>query len=394
MMSGSFVISLLVHLAVLLILGGIVIVPAAVEKFMPVTSVAPPPMEIPEPPPMDEALSDPTEESGSPIGEVKEAIPQSQEEASVVDALVIDSSTAQSPRLNTGLGAGTIDTEAFAARASGANGLGGSGGGAGRGTGKKTFFGSTEKIENTLVGRLYSFKQDRARHLTPRTMANIQEKLMDFIAQRFAVSALKELFVSPTLLYTTYVMLPNIPSEEAPKAFNVEKEMQPGNWMIHYTGWVAPTVDGIYRFTGSCDGYLIVAVDGKVVLDGSVINAWEHKPRGHDWMIHGDITKWVNTAPIIPSRFNYIPLVPGDWIPWRAKELHKLDIVLFSNGTLSSYSLLMEEKGRQYKKNEKGEPSLPLFRVSSALVRMPADTKESAYPDFIMGPVFTARHQQ
>lgn len=357
MMGGSFAVSLVVHAAILLILGSIVIVPAAMEKLMPVTSVAPPPMEIPEPPPLEEVASDPTEDAGSPIGEVREVSNQESQQASDLEALVVDNPLASAPRMNAISSAGTLSADAFAARTSGAGGQGGSGGGTGRGTGRKTFFGSTEKTDGTLVGRLYDLKQDRSRK---KIAPNIGATLRAFVEARFSASAFQGLYLSPTPLYATYAFFPRINAMEGPKAFDVEKEVEPVNFLVHYTGIVAPPTDVMVRFCGYGDDWLIVAVSNKIVLDGS----WGTIPK-HDYF------GW-HAPEESKTLFPGANFTKGDWIDWKANDFKKIDIVWSETGAaVSSLGVYVDIKGRTYKTGADGLPEYPLFRLSPLKVKMP-----------------------
>ena len=49
-------------------------------------------------------------------------------------------------------------------------------------------------------------------------------------------SMLNDYFKAPKPLYATQIMIPNMPADEGPKAFAMEKEVQPSRWLVHYKG--------------------------------------------------------------------------------------------------------------------------------------------------------------
>lgn len=382
MMGGSLAISVLMHAMILLIIGSIVIVPAAVEKFMPVTSVAPPPMDIPEPPPLDEVVTESVEEAGTPIGEVQEASPQPQN-VSDIDALVVDSTAANAPRLNASSSTtGIMDNNAFASRTGG--GLGGSGGGAGRGIGKKTFFGATEKVDNTLTGRFYDLKMDRSRKPLPE--ASYQKMFVD---SNFSAAAFQQCYMAKVPLYASHLLIPNLESVEAPKAFGAEKDIREDSFVVHYTGYVAPLTSMTVRFAGYGDDWLIVGIDGKVTLDGS-----------YNTYHGGTATAWRSSEPGVfifsQNKFCY-----GDWIEWKANEFKRIDILIGDAIAKppaigkTSAALYIQVKGKNYEKLPNGILKLPLFQLSSEKIKLPETAKENSnYIAFeVTGPIFKAKQQ-
>lgn len=389
MIGGSFAVSLVVHAILLLIIGSIVIVPAAMEKIMPVTSVAPPPMDIPEPPPMDDSTpADSLEEEGTPISEVKEAATSREETtASELDALVVDSPLANAPRLNASSGTGALSSDVFAERSAPS----GSGGTGNRGTGKggrTTFFGSQEKFDNSMIGKFYDLKQTRSR--TPST-GDSAVVLRDFFASGFTPAKLKDYFSPSQLLYAPYIFLPWMKADEAPKAYGVEKDVKPSRWVAHYRALVAPPTDGTFRFVGVADDFLVVGINGQVVLDGSypVVS----KPDKSDsWAL----TAWRPKDPTFRVRGSAIPMAYGDWIEWRASEFKKIDVLVgeWPGGQFYAY-LLIQQKGKNYKTGDNNSPILSLFRLDGAKIEFPPEIlKANNYPEYSTGPIFKAKHVQ
>lgn len=373
MFRGSFAISLLVHGIVLLIIGSIVIVPGAVRRLMPVATVAPPPIEVPEPPKLEEIPPDASPDAGgSPIGDQAPEASASQD-AAQMDALVVDSATASSPRLNASPGASTITSNVF--KQGGGGGQGGSGGGTGsgigRGSGKgTTFFGAAQKFDNSLEGRFFDLKQSPARVATPGSPGG---PLGNTILKEFVESGFDEVkfgnkYYSPSIhLFASHIFIPTIPATLGPKFFNVEKTVKPNAYIIHYKGLVAPPASGTYRFMGSADDWLAVALDGKVVFEGSLQD--------------GIFTSWKTSSD------------GGDWIDWKSNDFKRLDIVIGERpGGVSHFWLFIQEQGREYAKGGNGRPVLPVFRVDNVKVELPPGTDPGTYPEFAQdGPVFKVK---
>lgn len=397
MVRGSFAISLLVHGLILLLIGSIIIVPGVVREMAHIVPVAPTPTVVPEAPKMEEEASESKADdaSGSPIGDVPDPSSTSTTPDASVDALAVVSPVSTGPSMNATPGASSVPGAFSDGKAAIGGGNGtevGGRSGPGLGKGAKTFFGSREKFEGSLVGRFYDKTQDRARKPILWDQFGIQT-MKEFISSGFAPSKLNRYFSAPQPLYTSSIMMPLIRYDEAPKAFSVEKEVNGKeiNWLVHYQAMVAPTVDGTYRFVGNGGPYLIIGVNDKVVLDGSLVVYWDYVHPGQ----HVAVTDWKNSDPRFPAAMaeHNRALVPGDWIEWKANDYRKLDIVISDRSTVWFWAyLLIEEKGKNYQMCKDGSPILPVFRVSTTEVEMPPDVDKRNYPEFIMGPVFKAQH--
>lgn len=256
----------------------------------------------------------------------------------------------------------------------------GKGGGAGVGTGKiggtMRFFGSKEKVTNALVGTFYDLKQTRNRKETGVTPDQFHRIFRDFVEDGWRASSLAKYFRSPNRLYATQIFIPNMSADEGPKAFEMQKEVQPSRWLVHYQGSVSPPVDGKYHFVGGGDDVMIVRFNGKVVLD----RCWEqrdeqwHAPQNYDYGYTG-----------IPNGF-----ARGDAVEVRVGEYYDIEILIGEQpGSLVFFSLLIEQEGVEYQKDAKGNPILPVFRLADIAVpdAQPGQTFPPYQPN---GPVWKA----
>jgi hypothetical protein len=149
--------------------------------------------------------------------------------------------------------------------------LGGSGGGSGGGIGKGkvklgSLFGSRGLGGSALTGYFYDFKQDQDKKPIRHNYSTIAKAFTDSWNEK----VLKEYYKSKDPLQVTQIFMPNMPADEAPKAFEVDKDCQPRAWMIHYKGKFAAPHNGTFRFAGAADDVLVVRVNNDIVFDGKL----------------------------------------------------------------------------------------------------------------------------
>ncbi|MFA6288048.1 MAG: PA14 domain-containing protein [Opitutaceae bacterium] len=239
----------------------------------------------------------------------------------------------------------------------------------------------------TLVGRLYDLKQFRTRKpnpdlekLGPGRLALTETA--NFVRSGWNSRSLSEFFQAPTVLYATQIFVPMMPAAEAPKAYGVEKTIQPNAWIAHYKGKVSPPATGAYRFVGTGDDFLAVRIDGRLVLDaggGKVSNFKTDRPQSPAYSYNYSQGPW-----IIKHRGG---VVVGNRVELRAGLFYDLDIV-FSEGPGGAFCamLLFEQEGVSYEKDAKGNPLLPVFRVADSKVEQTQNT----LPFMPDGPIWKA----
>lgn len=385
MVRGSFAISLLVHGLILLLLGSIIIVPGVVKQMTHITA-APQPTALPPPPKLEEETPDAKADDGggSPLSDMPDPSSTSTTQDATMDALTVASPVNAGPSMNAMSGASPVPGTF-------AGGKGGSGGGTGTGVGRGSgagigsgtrFFGSKEKLDNALVGRLYDFKQDRTHKKVTPTPDEVMKAL---IHSSFSSSSLSKFYVSPTPLYASHIFFPRIDATEGPAAFNVEKEVEPVNFMVHYTGLVAPPKDITMRFCGYGDDWLVVALNDRVLLDAS----WATSPT---YDAQHNILKWKSPEPV-KTLFPGASFTHGDWFEWKADDFKKMDVVWSeTGGGVSSLGLFIEIKGETYQEGSDGVPLYPLFRLSAEKIDLPSDVNAHPYHPFAAdGIIFKAK---
>lgn len=277
----------------------------------------------------------------------------------------------------------------------GSPGAGGPGAGQGAGIGNlkapiMPLFGFKEAPSAaTLVGRLYDLKQNRSKKpnpdLTKLGPGNLAIKeVSDFIKGGWTSSSLSQFYQAPTALYATQIFVPVMSADEAPKAYGVEKEVQPRAWIAHYRGRVSPPANGVYRFVGAGDDLMAVRLDGRLVLDcgGAKGSAFKTDRTGNakpSYNYSYQQNVWVDK---MRGGFTV-----GNRMELRAGQFYDIDIV-FSEGPggLFCAMLLFEQEGVEYKKDGKGNPILPIFRIADNKTE-PARSAPQFDPD---GPVWRA----
>jgi hypothetical protein len=245
-------------------------------------------------------------------------------------------------------------------------GGGGIGGGTGKGAGGGTipFFGFRGKQEGGLVGTFYDLKQTPDRK--PTDMASPPGEQMDpdgplsqlymEVVRKFSKtwhsSVLRKYFQAPTKLVASQVFIPYLSAEEAPKAFDVEKECQPRRWLVHYQGTILPPRDGRFRFVGRADDILLVRCKGRNVLDASL--------PGRVVDPDANETEEAARSGTDPD----LPLAAGRWIEMRKGEPTSIEVLVGENpGGLFGAWLMIEEKGA-----EKGGGGFSVFQLKEGKI--------------------------
>lgn len=349
---GSAGISLFVHLGLFFLVGGVVVVEYAVPRSNMTGELAPVvsedsevvPEESPEPAGEPEAAENPSEAETAPA----ESAPL-ELSVSPVDVLSISTpvSSFQMPAMGGGTGGAGTGSAAGSPSSS-------------QGKGQKgkisNPFGGAERVNNaSLEGILFDLKQTRSGNSTNMTSAKYEEVLREFFAKKWNRGILNEYYQVKKPLYASQIYMPLMGAELAPKAFGVEKEVKPSQWLILYSGTIQAPKSGRYRFAGYADDVLGVRIDGKNVLDGSRPSWKPGSPMLRDLPAQ-DVLAHV----IANGHMSY-----SDWIYLAENEDHTIEILVGEQpGVRFCAFLFIEEKNGNYRKGVNGRPILPLFRTA------------------------------
>ncbi|GAB4241560.1 MAG: hypothetical protein OHK005_04690 [Candidatus Methylacidiphilales bacterium] len=375
-----FITSVLLHGGILVLLGGAVLVPGIIPKAPFVGEmVVPSALESTEEVPIDDFLTEDPVAVDAPQMEMPETVPSAPSAEQTYDVIATATMTPGSTfSLPIGTGIVGAGTASFGT---------GSGTGTGQsavkpGRGMKTFFGSSEVIEGGLTGTFYDLKRLRNGNPAP---SGFVEKIREFTDGNWRPSILNKYYSVSRKLFATQFYIPLMPAEEAPKAFEVEKEVQPKQWVINYTGQFSPPVRGKYRFVGYADDLLIVRVDNKVVLNGSR-NSSQHAVA---WTPDSD-----GGARFTVSNSENPPsggLIFGNWLELNPGTNYSINVLIGENpgGEFCAF-LFVEQEGRTYKKAQNGRPLLPLFRTAreGINIKMKDERSTPSFDNSSNAPVF------
>jgi len=298
----------------------------------------------------------------------------------------------------------SLDTGSLSGGMSGKGSGGGSGSGQGLGVGDSmgigigsggigTVFGVSSKDKNALVGTFYDLKQDKNRKPTPlgeitnaAQIANgTRDVLANFVKQGWNERSFANYYQASQKLYLTKITMPSINADEAPKAFNCEKEVKGSRWVVIYRGLVRPPKTGKYRFVGAGDDVLTVRFNRKNVFDFGYELAtgnFSFRPKRAQAVSSGD-KEWkkfrrdlsmpdpVQLRPYpIPGRITQDlgGLAVGEEFEANANTDYPIEIMVseIPGGFFCAY-LLIEEVGVEYPKTPQGLPLIPIFRTSGDL---------------------------
>ena len=222
-----------------------------------------------------------------------------------------------------------------------------------------------------FIGYLYDLKQTSGRKPSGMTTGHYHSWVIDFIKSEWEPRLLAPYYKSPKPLATPCIYIPTLKATEGPRAFGVEKEVQPDMYVVWYHVRAAPPKEGTYHFAGIGDDVLVVRVDGHTVLDGSLSNIWSSRSGQKSYPIQN----------FKPSSQNESRLQVGE--PFHATPVNPVDIdVLIGEepGGNSNYFLLIQRDESIYEPQSNGAPLLPIFQVTPNPV-VPAGAPQT-YPPF------------
>jgi len=230
-----------------------------------------------------------------------------------------------------------------------------------------TVFGSGHSIGNDFVGTFYDLKRDQAGRpasgFVPWDITSglvYWEKMNQFFRNGWKTATFARYFRSPRKLYATTFVTPTINSVFAPLAFG-DEEAGGSFWVVHYKGKLvcpASHTSGItFRFWGQGDDFLVVRVDGEIVLG----SAW---PDGVvDAAVLGKLWHSTSADSLKYYMGNNLSVV-GDWITLEPGESLDMEVLIGDWGGASCFLLTIEEEGVEYERNRQGGLILPAFKTA------------------------------
>jgi hypothetical protein len=238
-------------------------------------------------------------------------------------------------------------------------------------SGASDAFGKTTPSESALMGIFYDLKRTQQKENVPMDAPIYNKILADFIIKGWDETVLNKFYRISKPFYTTQVYIPMTPQNQAARAFGVDDKVTGSYWIIHFKGQVVPPSSGRYRFLGYAHATMLVAINGKLVLNGCRFDLNETQP---DFPLRSSQSA---TDPQRGAPAGDWMLTAGPWINLKASDPVDIDI-LFGNrvAPILCAFLLVEKEGRTYPINPATHfPILPLFQVAPYNGQLVQDNK-------------------
>lgn len=241
---------------------------------------------------------------------------------------------------------------------------------------KVTKFGGSKSIGNDLEGVLYDFK--RFRNGTKNNAYDMRSYVEKFIRSGWKTSSISPYYRSPKKLYTPMVMVPPTESTLGPWAFG-ERDMDPWAYMLHYKGQLTHKKGIKFRFVAMADNFLVIRVNGKVVLDYK--NQFEAAIPG---------------KPFKPQsyHFGHWYTYASDWIELEAGKSQDIEMILGEySGVIFAAMVAVEVYGEEYPNAPlpQDNPQLPIFKTARLTTDQVDTVYEGMWKDHLQvtsGPIF------
>ncbi|MCK4564925.1 MAG: hypothetical protein KAU94_09655 [Verrucomicrobia bacterium] len=225
------------------------------------------------------------------------------------------------------------------------------------------FGGNKSMGGNELTGTFYDLKQSYKGKPTGMDQGRFYAALASF-AKGWNLGRLDEYFQAPKKKYATFFMIPTISSSKVTEAFGVSDTVEAVFWAAYYEGHISAPETGHYRFMGYGDDILLVRIKKRLVMDASFEPYRSKLYTG--WTSDADNNR---KYPIGGQR-----LFIGDWFRLTKDEPVKMEVLLGDVGNISSFQLLIEKRGVQYRQAsysyKEGDetitgtrPVLPVFKT-------------------------------
>jgi hypothetical protein len=207
------------------------------------------------------------------------------------------------------------------------------------------------------------------------------QEITAFVRGGFAMSVLSKYYRASVALYTTRIFTPTIEATEGPKAFGVENEVQPLMYVALYEGKVIPPETGTYKFVAFGDDVMVIRFAGRIVVDRGYVHPSNFKA-SKIYSYNFDGGGWYDKLDLGGGHAEGLPMQVV------AGQSYDMQVLIGERpGGQSLFQILLEQDGVQYKKDDKGNPILPIFRLSNEPAPEPSDHLPPFDPN---GPVWKA----
>lgn len=251
-----------------------------------------------------------------------------------------------------------------------------------------SLFGAVDSIGTDLVGTFYDLKRSKNGNVTamasdphPRTIGPVYN---EFLASGWDRSVLERYRRSNKKLYTSTIIIPEMPSAMAPMSFGESTKSGSGSWMVLYEGELVHNKDIRFRFWGMGDNFLAVGVDRKTVL--------AYDLDGMDGAAAPYFSEFVHWC-AQPTPLSYAYGHESEWIDLKAGEARTLQVLICDYaGGAASYMLCVEVDGEEYPRNPYlGGKTYPIFQTAVQSRTQVEELERVIYPGDASvneGPIF------
>ncbi len=253
-----------------------------------------------------------------------------------------------------------------------------------------------QNVDGCLIGVLVDLKRDGEGNRNDYSGSKSWEFLKGIAAGGFSAEALAKFYVPNKKVALTKVLIdPSTSADDGPKAFGAN-DFGGSGWMAYYTGELKPTEKARYRFAGYFDEFMVVKINGKVVLEAS----WGHGPQdrrgsGSASAASGRITGWApHDSELVgkwasPQHNSW--LVVGDWFDADPSKILKMELALGeTQGGKCGGCLLIQKEGEEYPKDG-GRPILPIFASRPLSVNEKDRIGKNSFKFGVDSPRFNSR---
>lgn len=255
--------------------------------------------------------------------------------------------------------------------------LRGPGFGDGSGFGTQVGGGGGQDLQGCLIGTIIDFKRDAAGKKREEYHANrtYWKDLKSIVEAGFSQESLSRFFVPGKRVALTHLWVPPQSAANGPKAFGVEKLMDPSGFVVHYKGELTSPKRRRLRLWGYFDDCMLAMVGGKIVLDS------EWNTGG---LTRSPVTGWTTSdreaVGNVKCPQTYGRMTPGDWFEVGPGKPVQMELVVGERpGGLLGGLVLVEEEGVKYPRDRDGSVILPIFATRPLAQTTKLDLSQAAY---------------
>ena len=212
--------------------------------------------------------------------------------------------------------------------------------------------------------------------------------------------ALDKYYCPPVRLWTSCFFAESISADEAPKAYECEKDVNPAAWVCIYSGNVVAPFTGKFRFVGTADDVMFVRFNKEIVLDYgyasfSVGEYWTGANDSNRLALTNDNDRSIRNRSSLYSKqklevYNTsgsIGLAKGLPISVREGEVYPIEVLISEIPGGSYYqALYIERLDANNQPIERDSDRFTLFRTT---LDLPEQPKSSMFPQFNpYGPIW------